>query len=876
MEWLRVNGRFTSGKSQSFLMLLAGLLVSLFAGIFVSTTPVAAADVTWDAGKLVLNSETYSLYANDDMLNLMGIPEGSQVYATQFDSETTNQTVKVLYFSPGIQPDVATSMELREFTYTPPDTWQQTGSSTVSVDNTQAQPSIDAQCGIPSIGWLVCGPTMFIANGMDWIYSQLISFLEVRPMETDNTTSSFYQAWSIMRDIANAAFVVAFLIIVYSHVSNFGVSAYGVKKMAPRLVIAALLVNASFIICAILVDLSNVAGYAIKDVFDTLLEQLVRTSTANNAGIGSFADVAQTFISGGTLLLAGGAAVGASLLAATPFLIPLLATLFVALLVALLVMAARQALIVILTLIAPLAFVCYLLPGTEKWFEKWRNTFFTMLIFFPAFSFVFGASQLAGSLITSNAQSTVIFILGMAVQLAPLAITPLILKLGGGLLNRFAGIVNDPTKGLVDKSKQWAQNASKDIANRRTYGNENLKGWNLARRAARYGDRRSRLLKDRMAESDLRAENSYRDWEKYKQQDIRKRDAEMEKQAIDKQLELSWNTHLKIDKKALEKDLTLRLLTDKAELSKLQLDNRYEETKAGQHPTGFIGPMAPDDPMLRMINETRDTAEHLAAQGLRKNNAQRVLNQQLAENMLADKQLQEEAGGIYGSLGADAAVASAISTMRSEYGKSVEEGRQIVKHFNLSSDQRQQHALGQAVTVTDSAGNSRTFDASNTFTREAVIEDQIAVGTVNQVKEIVQASGSSLSEYKTTISEAIAKSGVKGKAPYLGGKLIDDIAKGTITSEDHLLGYIQDWIADGKYRDEDIAITDPDGLKLLMKAARSSTAQMNPGLRAQLVDGLEGLSEKAATVLTHDDLKGHVSKKAQPLMEKISRGDFTP
>ena len=130
--------------------------------------------------------------------------------------------------------------------------------------------------------------------------------------------------------------------------------------------------------------------------------------------------------------------------------------------------------------------------------------------------------------------------------------------------------------------------------------------------------------------------------------------------------------------------------------------------------------------------------------------------------------------------------------------------------------------------------------------------------------------------HKTTISSSVAKSGVKGKAPFIGGRLIDEIAKGTITSEDALIGYIQEWIADGKYRDEDIAVTDPDGLKLLMQAARSSTAHMSSALKPKLAGGLLDLSKRTDAVMKNKDLNIHISKKAAPLMDKIRRGIFTP
>ena len=817
MEWF-FDKPPTKGWGRWFFMLVAGTLIGVFAGSLVNLTPVLAQENT--DGSTSQEEDT------------------SQQEDGDAESESEEQT----------------SEDLED-------------------------ESFSSSCNIDNIGWLICGPVSWLANGMDLMYDYLLGFLQVRPLEVNNTNSAFYQAWNVMRAVANAVFIIAFLIIVYSQVSSFGVSSYGIKKMAPRLIVAAILVNLSYFICVVLVDLSNIAGITVKDVFDNITKSLLQNGESNFTGMISISSITQAFLTGGALTVAGVATVSGSTAAATPFFIPILAMLFLSLLVALLVMAARQALIVILVVISPLAFVAYLLPGTEKLFDKWKDTFLVMLVFFPAFSAVFGGATLAGMIIMTNAQSIVIFILGFAVLLAPLAITPFIMKLGGGLLNRFAGIVNDPAKGMVDKSKEWAKNKSKVMAmnsydrmakNREKWKNDEGGGglgkrarrawytgggYGAARRSARYLDNRGRLLKDQAADADKRAENTYHDSSAYKRHDLRQRHT-----------------------------------ADRSELLSQQASNRYDEMKGGKVPTDIAPTFSQKLPVAgkritkaiekheqELTRQTQVLYEDVAIQSIRKNNNQRQLNQMFAERMEANVDLQKAAAGIYGKAsdgyrqGMDAALASAITTMRNDYGKSVEEGAQIIKHFNLSSEQRQKHALGQTFTV-----KGRVFDSSNTFTREAAIEEQIAVGTVEQVRQIIQESGGALSEFKTTISSSVAKSGVKGKAPFIGGRLIDEIAKGTITSEDALIGYIQEWIADGKYRDEDIAVTDPDGLKLLMQAARSSTAHMSSALKPKLAGGLLDLSTRTDAVMKNKDLNIHISKKAAPLMDKIRRGIFTP
>lgn len=856
MEWFRLREWFTPGKSQRFALLLAGLLVSLFAGIFV-TTSVFAVDATWNNQALEYSGRSYYRFTNQDHIEKMNL-SSSMVYAFH-DTASQPERVYVISFDPDANIATADSAIHTVFTFDQPSTYKKESSTNITTEPAgENSEVITSECGVEGIGWFICPTTTLIAKGMDGIYQALTGFLESQPLNISDRTSGMFVIWNIVRGIANVVFIIMFLIIIFSHITSIGVSNYGIKKTLPRLIISAVLVNLSYYICAIAIDLSNITGQAVQDLFISVRNTTMTTGTAQDTGRG----VAMNFELVTTAVLGGAAGTGAFIAsysgvssAALISLVPLLLGLLVIVLVVLLVLAARQALIVILTILSPLAFVAYLLPGTSKLFDKWKDLFITMLIFFPAFSAVFGGSQLAAAVILQNATSVMGAILGLGIQVAPLALAPLILKLSGGLLNRFAGIINNPSKGLIDKTKKWSDDISKRQINARSRAidPDKLKRRHFLRRAGRGMYQFGRKQEELTDNYQKKADAAYEATGRHAEMDMMRRDIEHSKQITERELDIKWNGHLEVDAKALEKDLKLRVLTDKSELGKVKLDNRYEETKAGVHPTGFVGPLRPDDP----ISEVRDITQHLAAQGLRKNNAQRVLNKQLAENMLADKQLQKEAGGIY-EFGADAAVASAVSTMRNEYGKSVEEGAQIIKHFNLSASDRQKHALGESVTVTDSHGNSRTFGPNDVFTRESVIEEQIAVGTVNEVAEIIAISGKpGHAEYRTTISAALAKSGVKGKAPVLGGKLIEDIAQGRIQSENDLTKYIEKWLAEGKYKPEDIAATDLQGIGLLKRAVNSNlTGNIDDTVKSNLKKTID-------RALTENELSSRMAQNAK-------------
>ena len=172
--------------------------------------------------------------------------------------------VNVIYFSAG-DVNSLSSVNHVSYSFTPPDTYTKKGdSSTVSIES-PSENTTSSTCDVQGLGWFICPVANWLAQGMDWMYEKLAAFLKTQPLETTNKRSGLYIAWDVMRNFANMAFIAAFLIIIYSQTTSVGISNYGIKRLLPRLIIAALAVNLSFYICAILVDISNIAGYSLQD-----------------------------------------------------------------------------------------------------------------------------------------------------------------------------------------------------------------------------------------------------------------------------------------------------------------------------------------------------------------------------------------------------------------------------------------------------------------------------------------------------------------------------------------------------------------------------------------------------------------------------------
>ena len=344
-------------------------------------------------------------------------------------------------------------------------------------------------CGVDGIGWLVCPLMSFAGSLGDASYSAISYFLSIdKGIFKDQENGGLEQAWKFFRDIANAVFAVIFLWVIFSQISNVGVSNYGIKKILPRLIIGALLVNLSFYLCQIAVDLSNILGFSLKGV----LEGAASKVGTQSAEVGTF----NTLIVGG-LTLAG---VGLFIFLAVS--IPTIMALLLALLVVLVILIVRQAAVILLIAISPLAFAAWLLPNTENLFKKWVSILRGLLIVFPVISLLYGAGKLAGAVLAAvgtndpNNPKETMQVAALAASILPLGATPFVLKsslnslgsfagkLGGlsGLANKKLGSTIANKSRINDVKNAWKSRSARKLAERRSgntwYGRtaSNLRG----------------------------------------------------------------------------------------------------------------------------------------------------------------------------------------------------------------------------------------------------------------------------------------------------------------------------------------------------------------------------------------------------------------
>ncbi len=272
-------------------------------------------------------------------------------------------------------------------------------------------------------------------------------------------------SWQKLVAVANIAIAVLFLVMLYSYAinANSTLKAYTAKKLLSRLIIVTIAVNLSFYICAALADLSNLAGTGIYDLINKII-----------------GDTTGLYSKGNLLDGISGVIVGAALIAIA---LMSLQAASLALLIILALISLRQIALIVLVIVSPIAFACYLLPNTEKWFKHWWDAYVRLLIVYPMFMAVWVSSRLMLAILQDIGQNDLIKT--ALASVAPLlAIIP-IFKLSGSIMGRMTSGLQSSAKkhGLTDRaSKNDAarRQRAKNFARRKSIALQN----NLARKSS--------------------------------------------------------------------------------------------------------------------------------------------------------------------------------------------------------------------------------------------------------------------------------------------------------------------------------------------------------------------------------------------------------
>jgi hypothetical protein len=249
---------------------------------------------------------------------------------------------------------------------------------------------------IPVLGWVICAITEAADNIIGFMESTVKGLLRVEPKmygEGLGGVNKLKTAWSAIRIIATVAMVgIALFMIISQMLSLDMVSAYTVKKMVPRLVIAIIAIQLSWFLFTTLIQIVNVLGDGLQALLyapfggpekinniTAILAEYYKSHAVAGATWQSFTTVGAVvgvFGLGVAIMAGAGSAIGLLLGS-------LAISIILAIAVVLFVLIVRLVLIISLLVIAPLALVAWIMPNTQNLWSKWWSMFFKLLLMYP-------------------------------------------------------------------------------------------------------------------------------------------------------------------------------------------------------------------------------------------------------------------------------------------------------------------------------------------------------------------------------------------------------------------------------------------------------------------------------------------------------------
>ncbi len=312
-----------------------------------------------------------------------------------------------------------------------------------------------------SLSWIACSVINEAANietALEnniinpMLQTQTLSFSSKdcsNPNAKDRAQSCIFSVWSNMRIYANILFIIVLLVVVISEAAGGGlIDAYSVRKILPRLLAAAILINLSIYLVAALLDIFNVLGVGIF----SLLEAPFKGAGVWHITLGGF--------SGGLLggLLSGGGiatilavatghgkdvldlAIGLLFMFALPLVLSVLGVIAT--------LMFRTALLYLLVMLSPIAFALYTLPNTEKYFRQWWKLLLETLMVYPIVGVVFAMSDISAVIFNSmgfGASGTGNWLgelVSAAAMVAPLFLIPFAFRFAGDTMKTIHGAVS--------------------------------------------------------------------------------------------------------------------------------------------------------------------------------------------------------------------------------------------------------------------------------------------------------------------------------------------------------------------------------------------------------------------------------------------------
>lgn len=236
--------------------------------------------------------------------------------------------------------------------------------------------------------------------------------------------------------------------------------AYTVKKVVPRLLIAAILIQLSWPIFTYMIYAVGQIAWGVEGLLYAPFGGAENLTLAKIFARAELTTAGATLVFGGAAISIAAMTLGGAALAGI--------SIFLGLLIAFFVLAARQVLIVILLVTAPLALVAWILPNTEKVWKIWWESFSKILLMYPLILLLIAGGRITAHIVsgtrgidTGNGSfKTALIIIAF---IGPYFLIPATFKVAGSAFANITGIMNDRSRGVFDRLRKGRQERSKRI-----------------------------------------------------------------------------------------------------------------------------------------------------------------------------------------------------------------------------------------------------------------------------------------------------------------------------------------------------------------------------------------------------------------------------
>jgi hypothetical protein len=246
----------------------------------------------------------------------------------------------------------------------------------------------------------------FVTTLVGWLFALVISMmglflmLLIRVLVYVASIQSFIDVaavtlgWSMVRDLANMFFIVILLIIAFATILR--IEKYNYKKWLPKLILMAVLINYSKMICGVLIDIAQVIMLSFVNSF----KSIGGTNVTTMLGIRDW----QKFGGGGTMDQVG---IGNWEIVAGYFLAFIYVVVSIVVIgTMIMVLVMRIVMIWIYVVLSPLAFLLSSFPGGEGYAQKWWTQFTQNLVVGPVLAFFI---WLSFTVVSPTTQGTAVF-----------------------------------------------------------------------------------------------------------------------------------------------------------------------------------------------------------------------------------------------------------------------------------------------------------------------------------------------------------------------------------------------------------------------------------------------------------------------------------